>query len=296
MRLPRGTSLRRATTATAAALALFASTVAGGVAYAEDGVDGPGGSETSQSTALPPAPSLLEATAADSSIILTYRPSTAATVAGYQASPDGFSWFDCPDVSGTCGLSDLTNGRQYRPELRAVGPAGASQPVSAPPTIPTLAPGSDPDKPTSLPRPRTRVKAKFEAASNSLGVRGSRTKLGVGTLPRLKFTRAIPNKRAVERHLVVTATNAEGRTTQVQGAWGWINDRTTVFRPKDFWPGNSRIEITSTLDDVVLGKSKGRYLIGANKLSRVFTFRTDRSLIAQVDGASKRMKVFIDGK
>ena len=286
MRLPRGRLARRATVACTASLALIVSvTVSGGAASAD-----------TSTSAIPVAPVLLATTAGDSSIILTYRPATSATVTGYQASPDGYSWFDCPDLSGTCGLSALTNGRQYRPALRAVGPAGVSEPVSAPATIPELAPGSDPDKPTKLPRPRTWVKATFDAASNSLGVKSVRTKLGVGTLPRLRFNRAIPDKRAVERHLVVTATNDDGRTTEVQGAWGWTNDRTAVFRPKDFWPGNSRIEITSTLDDVVLGKSRGRYLIGANKLERVFSFRTDRSLIAEVDGASKRMKVFIDGK
>ena len=297
MQLFRGSLARRALVATVASFALVASlTVSGQIANAQEAGDESGGSETLQSTAQPAAPTLLQVTGADSSIIVTYRPSQAATTTGYQVSPDGYSWFDCPDLSGTCGLSALTNGRQYRPGLRAVGPAGVSDPVAAPPTTPELAPGADPDKPTPLPRPRTRVTAKFNAASNSLGVNGARTKLGVGTLPRITFNRSITDKAAVERHLVVAATSDEGRSTEVQGAWGWINDRTTIFRPKNFWPGNSTIEITSTLDDVVLGKSKGRYLLGSSKLERVFTFRTDRSLIAEVDGASKRMKVFIDGK
>jgi lipoprotein-anchoring transpeptidase ErfK/SrfK len=232
----------------------------------------------------------------DRSAVIRYEPAIDGSVTGYQASPDGYSWFDCPDLSGTCSLSSLTNGRQYQVSLRAVGVQGISDPAGPVSTIPVAAPGSDPAKPQVLPRPRTRVTARFNAAGNGLGVRNPRTKLGVGTLPYLTFSRAIPDKRAVEAHLVVTATRADGRTYEVGGAWGWINDRTAVFRPRDFWPGNATVRITSTLDDVVMGKSQGRYLVGASSLQTTHTFRTDRSLIALVNGATKEMDVFIDGR
>ena len=248
----------------------------------------------SADTTVPPV--LIGVEAGDRSAVIRYEPAVRASVTGYQASPDGYAWFDCPDVSGTCSLSSLTNGREYQVSLRTVGPQGPSEPAGPVATIPVTAPGSDPDKPQVLPRPRTRVTGRFDAAGNGLGVRSPRTKLGVGTLPYLTFNRAIPNKRAVETHLVVTATRADGRTSEVAGAWGWINDRTAVFRPKDFWPGNSTIRITSTLDDAVLGKSQGRYLIGASSLATTYTFRTDRSLIARVNGAKKAMEVFIDGR
>lgn len=242
------------------------------------------------------APTLIGVDAGDRSAVIRYQPVTDGSVAGYQASPDGYAWFDCPDLSGVCSLSSLTNGRQYQVALRAVGGQGVSAPTGPVPTIPVAAPGSDPAKPQALPRPRTRITARFDAAGNGLGVRNPRTKLGVGTLPYLTFNRAIPDKGAVERHLVVTATRDDGRTREVAGAWGWINDRTAVFRPKDFWPGNSTIRITSTLDDAVLGKSQGRYLVGASSLGTTYTFRTDRALIARVNGATKEMEVFIDGR
>lgn len=286
---PRSRPVRRAVVSVAASVALLVS--GAGVAMADQDAPGDG-----QSVAVPPAaPQLVDVTTGDQTILLDYQPVTNGSVR-YQASPDGYSWFDCPDVSGTCGLVSLTNGRAYRPQLRAVGTGGPSAPAKAPASIPSLAPGVDPDKPAKLPRPRIRVTATFEADGNGLGVRSSRTKLGVGTLPKFKFSRAIKNKSAVERHLVVTATDDDGRTTEVQGAWGWTNDRTAVFRPKDYWPGNATIEITSTIDDAVLGKTKGKYLIGSKKLARTYSFRTDRSLIAEVDGKTKRMKVFIDGK
>jgi len=141
-----------------------------------------------------------------------------------------------------------------------------------------------------------RVTATFEAAGNGLGVSGSRVKLGVGTLPRLRFSKNITNKAAVERHLQVAATTPSGRTVNVPGSWGWISDQTVVFRPKNYWPGNSTIRITSTVNDTVLGKSGKKYLVGSKALRKTYVFRTDRSLIATVNGAKKTMTVHVNGK
>ncbi len=276
VRLPRG--IRAATVAVAVSIGLSAIAIAPAHADATS------------------APVVVGVDSGDRSVAIRYEVLAEDSITGYQASPDGFSWFDCPDLSGTCFLSSLTNGREYRVSLRSVGAAGPSSPSPLITALPMAPVGSDPDKPIVLPRPRTQVTAKFDAAGNNLGVRNPRTKLGVGTLPHLTFNRAIPNKRAVESHLVVTATDAQGRTREVPGAWGWISDRTAVYRPKDFWPGNSTVTITSTLDNTVMGRSSGRYLVGAPSLRTSYTFRTDRSLIATVDGAKKEMGVVIDGR
>ena len=252
----------------------------------------PGVSATAQESLPTPTPVIVGVDAGDASLTIRFEPD--ASVTGYQASPDGYAWFDCPDASGTCSLSSLTNGREYRVSLRAVGPMGTSAPTTPVAAIPV--PANNPAKPAVSPRPRTLVAARFDPAGNGLGLRNVRSKLGVGTLPRLTFTRSIPDKKVVETHLVVTAALADGRTREVAGAWGWLDDRTVVFRPKSFWPGNATIRITSTMDDAVFGKSQGRYLIGAPSLGTTYAFRTDRSLVAKVDGATKRMEVFIDGK
>jgi lipoprotein-anchoring transpeptidase ErfK/SrfK len=276
VRLPRGIR--------AAAIAVSVSTCVSAIALA------PARADSSI------APVIVGVDSGDRSVAIRYEVATDPAITGYQASPDGFSWFDCPDVSGTCSLSSLTNGREYRVSLRAIGPNGPSPAAPLITALPMVPAGSDPDKPVDLPRPRVQVTAKFDAAGNDLGVRNPRTKLGVGTLPHLTFSRAIPNKRAVESHLVVTATDAQGRTREVPGAWGWVSDRTAVFRPKDFWPGNSTITITSTLDNAVMGRSGGRFLVGAPSLRTTYSFRTDRSLIATVNGATKEMDVVIDGR
>jgi lipoprotein-anchoring transpeptidase ErfK/SrfK len=243
--------------------------------------------------ALPLRPVLIAVTPADASAIATYLPVDDPSVTGYQISPDGYLWFNCPDLSGTCGLSSLTNGREYRVSLRSTGPTGQSAPSGPIATIPAA---SDWAKPKVLPKPRKRVTATFEAAGNGLGVSGSRVKLGVGTLPRLRFSKNITNKAAVERHLQVAATTPSGRTVNVPGSWGWISDQTVVFRPKNYWPGNSTVRITSTVNDTVLGKSGKKYLVGSKALRKTYVFGTDRSLIATVDGAKKTMTVHINGK
>ena len=220
-----------------------------------------------------------------------------AAITGYEVSlDDGTIWFPCSGTVGACPLLNLVNGRLYTVVLRATsaaGPGQTSAPASGTPSLPL---GTDPDKPVTLPRPSVRVGATFNAASNSLGVDGTITKLGVGTLPKLRFTRAIPDKAAAERHLAVTATsNLTGVTISIPGSWGWVDDRSAIFRPTTFWPGNSTITITSSLDGVVMGRSGANYVVGAKSLGTSYVFQTARSLIARVDGATRMMKVYVDG-
>lgn len=220
-----------------------------------------------------------------------------SAVTSYEVSFDsGATWWPCVGTAGTCTLTSLTNGAQYAVSLRAVNAAGtgsASAPVTGSPSIPAVA---DPAKPDKLPKPRAWVNATFNAASNGLGVDGSRTKLGVGTLPKLSFTRAIPDKAVVETHLTVKAILPDGRVKKVKGAWGWMSDRSAVFRPMKYWPGNATITVTSTLDRAVMGKSGKRYVVGKRDLGTTWTFRTARKLIAKVDGAKINMRVWIDGE
>lgn len=249
---------------------------------------------------LPDAPTITAVTSgmASGQLQVAYTLGASPTpVSSVEVSLDsGGAWFPCPDLSGMCPLLNLSNNRAYTVVMRAVnaaGPGEASAPATGTPTIPA---GTDPDKPAVLPDPHVKVTAAFDAAGNRLGAK-STDRLGVGTLPHLRFSRPITNKAAVERHLSVTATNdATGVTTPVVGAWGWLDDRTAVFRPKSFWPGRSTIRITSTLDNAVLGKSGRSAVVGSKKLGTEYVFRTARALVARVDGKTRQMKVYIDGK
>ena len=232
----------------------------------------------------------------------------------YELSLDATTWWTCEqpaaaDIaseSASCNLSNLKPLRTYSVFLRAVekkelssgvltvtGTSGVAGPAIGTTEIPR---SLDPDKPAKLPSPRVTVTASFNGASNSLGIDAVVRSVGVGTLPKITFSRTIPNKAAVERHLVVSSQVARGVIKPVEGAWGWVSDRSVVFRPKDYWPGNATIRIVSDLDQVVLGKSGSTSLVGSKKLSKTYQFTTARKLIAKVDGATKKMKVFIDGE
>ena len=229
-------------------------------------------------------------------LVVTYTtPADAATV---EVSLDqGQNWYTCIGESGTCPLANLAVGRTYVILLRALDASGQPSEASAPATgLPTRGTSADPDKPVPLPLPVLWVGATFTPASNNIGLKSASTPVGVGALPRLRFNQDITSKAAVERHLRVSATDASGNQTEVSGAWGWLDDRTAVFRPENFWPGNATITITSTMNRAVLGKKGSATLVGGPSLDRSWTFRTARRLIARVDGEKHTMTVHIDGK
>ena len=221
-----------------------------------------------------------------------------SSIVRYEVTLDaGVSWFPCAGMDGVCPLLSLHDGTPYWVRMRAVnanGPGAVSAPVAGTPSMP---PNADPDKPGALPAKRVNVKASLDPASNGLGVDGTTTVLGVGTLPRIRFNVDIPDKAAAERHLFVSATDATGKSHQVKGAWGWVSERSAVFRPQKFWPGRSTINITSTLDGTMLGIDKaGAALIGVKKLAKTWTFRTGRALVLKIDGSKHRARAVVDGK
>ena len=236
------------------------------------------------------------------------------SVISYELSLDATTWWVCEQPSAeniaamlaTCNLTNLKPLRTYGVYLRAIetqttssgtlsitGTSEVAGPAIGTTEIPQRL---DRDKPAKLPSPRAMVAASFNAASNSLGIDAARRSVGVGTLPKITFSRDISNTAAVERHLVVSAQIGRGVIRPVAGAWGWVSDRSAVFRPKDYWPGNAKIRIVSDLDRVVLGKSGPTFLIGSKQLNKTFQFNTAREFIAKVDGATKKMNVYIDGK
>lgn len=250
------------------------------------------------SSAAPGAPTITSVSTGgvNGQLLVAYSPpaSTAGAITSYQATIDGGSnWLTCSNgTSGTCPLINLPIGQKFTIQLRAVnsaGPGAASTPATG------TAEGPDPDKPGAISGSKLSVTASFNAAGNSLGVNAATTALGVGTLPRLTFSRSIAQKKVVETHLKVKAIDGSGVSRDVAGSWGWLDDRTVVFRPADFWPGNSTITITSTLDGAVLGKSSSGTLVGAPSLRKDYSFRTGRSFIARVDGKKHKMNIFIDG-
>jgi len=249
----------------------------------------------------PDAPVITSVTPmASGALLVAYTPPAGnggSPITSYEVTIDGgVTWYTCAPTPNACPLGSLKNGQPYTVSLRAVNAAGPGESSAAVTATARIPEGADPDKPARLPRPRASVTASFNPASNLPGVSAT-ADLGVGTLPRLRFSRDIPDKAVVERHLTVTATDeATGQVGVVPGSWGWTDNRTVVFRPRNFWPGNSLITITSTNDRAVLGTQGTLTLVGSPSLAQQYTFRTARSFIGKVDGSAHNMKVYVDGR
>ncbi len=264
-------------------------------------VDDPSPSPSSgAAVTVPSAPTIasVKAGVMGGHLVVAYRAPASnggSPITSYEVSVDSSAWWPCVGMDGTCTLVNLSNGATYPVSLRAVNVAGPGPASSSVEGVPAVPAAYDPAKPKKLPKPRSWVNASFDAAGNIVGVDGKNVRLGVGVLPQLTFTRAIPDKAVVESHLTVTKLNDKGRVRPVKGAWGWLDDRTVMFRPEKYWPGRSLITITSTLDRAVMGKSGGKYVIGSRDLGTTYTFRTARKLVAKVDGERVDMRVWVDG-
>ncbi|MFJ2113542.1 MULTISPECIES: Ig-like domain-containing protein [unclassified Streptomyces] len=73
---------------------------------------------------------------------------------------------------------------------------------------------------------------------------------GVGQPVVVTLSEPVKSKEArdvVERSLKVRSTPS------VAGAWHWVDDKELHYRPKEYWPANSSVTATSTLEGVKVG-------------------------------------------
>jgi lipoprotein-anchoring transpeptidase ErfK/SrfK len=113
---------------------------------------------------------------------------------------------------------------------------------------------------------------------------GSGATYGVGMPIMLTFDHPITNKAAVEHALTVTTS------TPVVGAWYWDGSQRLNFRPRDYWPANTTVALSSHLDGVE--GAPGVY--GVHDLSQ--SFNIGRSVIAVADTSSFHTQIYVDGK
>lgn len=110
------------------------------------------------------------------------------------------------------------------------------------------------------------------------------SEVGVGMPIRVTFSAPVQNKKNVEEQLQV-------RTAEpVTGAWVWENDQTVVFRPKQYWPANSKIEVVMPLKGVKTGP--GAY--GSNNSQ--ISYRTGNSMVSTYDANKHTLTVKKNGK
>jgi lipoprotein-anchoring transpeptidase ErfK/SrfK len=94
----------------------------------------------------------------------------------------------------------------------------------------------------------------------------------------------VKNKKAVEEQLQVQASQP------VTGAWSWESHEVVVFRPKKYWPANTKIEVVMPLRGVKTGPSA--YAASNADIS----YRTGDSMVSVYDASKHTMTVKKNGK
>ena len=107
---------------------------------------------------------------------------------------------------------------------------------------------------------------------------------GVGMPIELDFSRPITNEAAVERSLQISTSR------RVVGAWYWNGDEQVDFRPRVYWPADTRVSFTGHFDGVE--GAPGVY--GFHTLTQ--TFFIGRSLIVVANSATHYMDVYYGGR
>ncbi|MGX7824130.1 L,D-transpeptidase [Actinokineospora sp. 24-640] len=109
--------------------------------------------------------------------------------------------------------------------------------------------------------------------------------VGVGMPISLKFPEGkVVDKAAVEKALKVETS------VPVEGSWGWLHDRQVDWRPKEYWPANTKVTVTASLYGVAYGG--GAY--GKSDLSTEFSI--GRNQVVKINTPEHRMDVYRDGK
>lgn len=108
--------------------------------------------------------------------------------------------------------------------------------------------------------------------------------VGVGMPVQIRFGRAVPDRKALERTLSITTS------PKVEGSWGWTDDETVWWRPKTFWPAGTKVN--ASID--ATGHHLGKGVFGGTKRSVHFT--VGRDLRMTVSDASHSLTVTEAGK
>ncbi len=169
--------------------------------------------------------------------------------------------------------------------LVAATPVAADTIPEPTPVVPTPTPTATPKPPKKKPEPKKNIERVGVSITPSSG------KVGVGQLITARFSAPVRFKAKAEAAMLVTSPDALPK-----GSWAWINSTTAVYRPKDFWPGHTRIDVQLNLHKVRLNADAKNMWIGGLQTTRTDSFRTARSFVARINANTHQMRVLIDGK
>ncbi|GII90188.1 hypothetical protein Ssi02_04190 [Sinosporangium siamense] len=108
--------------------------------------------------------------------------------------------------------------------------------------------------------------------------------VGVGMPIMITFDREVNNRVDVERNLRVVTSK------RVEGAWHWVDGTTVHFRPREYWPSNTKVKLIGQLRGVEV--DNGRYA------TQDFTheFAVGRTQVSTVNTDTHMMKVRRNGR
>jgi len=168
-------------------------------------------------------------------------------------SEDGTTW--------TANSAQLAYGTSYTVAARAVDKRGAE--TSSQASFRTL-------------KPKHVFHARVSPADGAT--------VGVGTPITVDFDRAIKDRVAVERALIVRTPTA------LAGAWAWKSDTQVIFRPMDYWPAYTPVQV----DLQLLGVTSASGVYGAQDV--LTQFSTGASMVTKVSAISHTAQVYRDGE
>jgi lipoprotein-anchoring transpeptidase ErfK/SrfK len=139
----------------------------------------------------------------------------------------------------------------------------------------------DDEKPVELEGSFTTLKPKAEVRATLNPIDDA--VVGVGMPISVKFAAPVKDRKAAEKALKVKTT------PEVEGSWGWLHDGQVDWRPKEYWPANTEVEVEAKLYGVPYGS--GEY--GTADVTTKFTI--GRNQVVKIHTPDHRMRVYRDG-
>ena len=108
--------------------------------------------------------------------------------------------------------------------------------------------------------------------------------VGVGMPIIVTFDLPVKNRAKFQEHMHVRSDK------RVEGSWNWLSDREVHYRPKNYWPANTKVTVDLDLNSLPAGNG----IYGQRGQSVPFTIGI--RMVSVVDVANHQMRVTKDGK
>ena len=106
--------------------------------------------------------------------------------------------------------------------------------------------------------------------------------VGVGMPVIVKFDLPVKNRELYERYMKVTTDK------DVTGSWTWFDDKEAHFRPEQYWPANTKVDVKLTLNSLPAGN--GIY----GQQDQDISFTVGQKVVSVVDVAKHQLTYTVD--